>query len=337
VAALTVVAYHYLLAYGPFAWRGFTLGRLTVFGDLPVCVFFVLSGFVLAESGARGQMRWTSTILARYLRLTLPMAVSLVLGWAWLRAFPHSREVIQASGANPWLSTAFISHQPVSVPHALRDAVIGVYLTGSSLYNSVVWTMKIEFFGSVLVYSIYRFLPANARWLGLAGIGAISFRNPFYLGFALGGALREWRVAGLIGGARGGWLMLIGAVALAGCLVGRTLAAFALLTLSAALIVLAILLVGRLQTALESATAQFLGRISFSLYLVHAPLLVTVVAWYQLHIGGESGAKFAGGLAGFTGFSIALAWLLTRLIDEPLLGALQRWKRSRAGDFTHPL
>ncbi len=331
-----MVAYHYLLAYGPFAWRGFTIGRLTVWGDLPVCVFFVLSGFVLAESAGRGQPRWAATILARYLRLTVPMAASLVLGWAWLRAFPQSRDAIQASGINPWLSTAFLSHQPVSIQHALRDAFAGVYLTGSSLYDSVVWTMKIEFFGSVLIYSIYRFVPANARWLGLIGIGAISFRNPFYFGFALGGALREGQAKGLLGRARMGCPILIAAITLACYPLGRTPAGFALLTLSAALIVLAILLVGRLQTALESAAAQFLGRLSFSLYLVHAPLLVTVMAWYQLHAGGPNGTKFALGLAGFTGLSIALAWLLTRLVDEPLLGALQRWKGSRAAS-THPL
>ncbi len=278
----------------------------------------------MAESAARTRVGFPATILARYLRLTVPMTVSLLLACLWLRGFPHSREAIQASGTNSWLSTAFITHQPVSLLHALRDGLADVYLTGTSFYNSVVWTMKIEFFGSVLIYFIYRFAPAKLRWLGLAGIGAVSFRNPFYLGFALGVAVREWRSAGLPAGNRWGWPALAAATALVLYPAGRTPAGFALLGAAAALIVLSILLTRALQTTLDSGLAQFLGRISFSLYLVHAPLLVTVMAWYQLQAGGPANVKFLAGLVSFTTLSIALAYVLMRLVDKPLLRALHR-------------
>ena len=326
LAALTVVAYHHLLAYGPFTWPGFTLGRLTVLGDLPVAAFFVLSGFVLAESAAQRRTGLPLAILTRYLRLTVPMTASLVLAWLWLRVFPHAREAIQASGVNPWLSTAFITHQPVSLARALSDGLAGVYLTGTSFFNSVVWTMKIEFFGSVLIYLVYGLAPTRLRGLGLALIAATAVRNPFYLGFALGGSLREIRNAGHIPSSRWAWPALAAALALTTWPAGRTPIGFALLATAAALIVLTVLLAPSLQTALETAAPQFLGRISFSLYLVHAPLVVTVMAWYQLRAPGPPGLKFAVGLLAFTTLSLLLASALTRLLDEPLLRALHRLK-----------
>lgn len=76
---------------------------------------------------------------------------------------------------------------------------------------------------------------------------------------------------------------------------------------------------------LESAPFQFLGRISYALYLWHWPILVLVVAWMAQHNSGQHTADPTSGTmveplvgAGVIGASLVLAWLSSRLIEKPL-------------------
>src|ERR1700741_4157400 len=92
IAALTVVVFHYLSAFVPALtpdqtknphWLSDTPLAVTFNGPFAVVVFFVLSGFVVSKA-ALGQGPLPLTIALRYLRLTIPMLVSVLLAWLLL-------------------------------------------------------------------------------------------------------------------------------------------------------------------------------------------------------------------------------------------------------------
>jgi peptidoglycan/LPS O-acetylase OafA/YrhL len=60
------------------------------------------------------------------------------------------------------------------------------------------------------------------------------------------------------------------------------------------------------------------------------------MAWYQLHAGGTPDSKFVAGLVFFITLSLALAWSMTRAIDEPLVNFLWRWRRRTRGSEPLP-
>jgi peptidoglycan/LPS O-acetylase OafA/YrhL len=102
-----------------------------------------------------------------------------------------------------------------------------------------------------------------------------------------------------------------------------------LLALAAAGLVFAVITVPGLRTFLDSAIPQFLGRISFALYLVHLPLVLSVIAWGYLHFNCLMGLKFFLGLFAFLALAIVLAWGITITVDEPLVRVLHRLKKYR--------
>jgi peptidoglycan/LPS O-acetylase OafA/YrhL len=78
---------------------------------------------------------------------------------------------------------------------------------------------------------------------------------------------------------------------------------------------------------LDCAPGRFLGRISFSLYATHIPLIVSVgcgtLIW--LHRAGHSYAVSAGGAATLTvAAALAMAMAATRFVDRPSIRLADR-------------
>jgi peptidoglycan/LPS O-acetylase OafA/YrhL len=101
LAALTVVVFHFFSAYVPglladqtdTPWWGSDTPLAILFnGDFAVCVFFVLSGFVIANSAAQGRTAFALNVVRRYFRLAAPVAASTVIGWARLAAHRRPAE-----------------------------------------------------------------------------------------------------------------------------------------------------------------------------------------------------------------------------------------------------
>jgi peptidoglycan/LPS O-acetylase OafA/YrhL len=73
---------------------------------------------------------------------------------------------------------------------------------------------------------------------------------------------------------------------------------------------------------LSRPVAQFLGKISFSLYLIHGPMICSlmsslIVLIYHLHP--SPGLATFAAAAITVPISLALSWLLFRLVDRPAL------------------
>jgi peptidoglycan/LPS O-acetylase OafA/YrhL len=291
-------------------------------GSELVVVFFVLSGFVLTRAACRdGGARWRAVpyLVARLVRLYVPVwgAVLLALALALLLARPA------ATGAgNLWLDQF---REPVGfamVCHSLSLAVgsPGVPLDGAlwSLHWEVVFSVALP-----LVVLAAAPLRRHAPLLAAAAVavvavapapGAATYLAPFAVGVAL--ALREDAVVASLRGRRVAALLAPAAALLLTAdlwLPGATRGAGrggALVVVGAGLAVVAPLVDPRTAAWLRRPAIQWLGRRSFSLYLVHEPIVISLAfalggppLWVLLPVAG--------------GASLATAAAFHRVVERP--------------------
>lgn len=354
VAAVIVVLFHYLAMLHPTAVPRYsdtphaladTPLALLWNGEFAVLVFFVLSGFVMAAAAERRADKIVPNIVTRYFRLALPMVASVVLALLWLTLFPTAARDLAAQLSNPsvWLSYTVQGDLP-SIWAALFDGAVGSLITGASPINNVLWTMQVEFVGSVALFVVY-WLGRNSTGLRFAALAGFALLGLFvlrdaYLCFVTGALLFEAH--------KRGWMNRLPAWAAAlafvlGALLGAPADGFAdriglgmvptrlqpgnawglMPVVAATLLLIAALRLAPFATLLSMRLPQWFGRISFALYLVHVPVLYTFVASAQLNLEMPPGLLFAG----YVVFTLALAQAFTVLVDEPSLHLLQRARR----------
>src|SRR6185437_12518770 len=132
-----------------------------------VCVFFVLSGFVLARAFSRSVLGVPAQVAKRIVRLTLPIASATLLSWALLRAgliINHEAAALTRSG---WLAAQMT--QAPDFLAALHEGTVGSWIAANEFttsYNTSLWTMPIEFLGSAILIVCF----AIGRWGRQRGI-----------------------------------------------------------------------------------------------------------------------------------------------------------------------
>lgn len=355
LAAFSVVVTHYAATFFPHAVFGFqgqtghqwqdALSRSPAMalygGSFAVFIFFALSGFVIAKSAVGSRTPLVLLVGRRYARLTVPALFSTVLAYVLLHVYPNSTQLGASELANGWLAS-YYKEMP-SLFQATWDAVFNPYRFGTSATNRVLWTMRNELFGSVGIYVLYRLTPPRfiPALLVLFSIVAIP-QGPLLvglLGFSGGALIYEaWarhyfrpRIAGPLLFSLGFLLGGLPTQAAEGTHFGplvsfvqRFTSPFEfILSVAALLFVAGILMWPAAQHLLQRSVFRFLGRISFSLYLVHFPFLATVVLSCFLGVR-SSTLAFVGLSLFYFAFCIAAAYLLTIALDEPTVATLQR-------------
>jgi peptidoglycan/LPS O-acetylase OafA/YrhL len=306
VAALVVVLSHLVEGSVPALSLAMTLGiapsgtagwfvrtPLAVLWAGPefVIVFFVLSGFVLTRSLRCAPIRPWAYWLSRAVRLYMPAWLSLAVAGLLLLVPPAEL----SSGVQDWLAT-FTG--PLNAGEIARQAAL-VFPPATEHHgtlNGVLWSLRWEVLFSLalpallLVARAFRALsaPVLVACLACVGLSAgqsyLSFLPPFLVGLVL--ALREddiarWR-ARLHG--RGALLWTVGSLTLLGAdlwLPGAVRAQGAggmLVLVGASTLVLSPLLYVSVGRILAQRRIQWLGTRSFSLYLVHHPIGVAIIA-----------------------------------------------------------
>jgi len=347
-ASLSVVLYHFdyglrpaflhpggSLALGAQGFSVWALGaailRLAFDGPLAVSIFFILSGVVLstavtravevstargAGDDARPRPTLPGLILKRYLRLSLPMTASTLLGLVALHWFSEADFQRLGSLANltdkSW--TAQMAHcgpcWAPSLAGAIREGLWATFLGYKPSYNHVLWTMPLEFIGSILVF----ILALAGRWrflrVATAVAALLSSRGSYFGDFFFGALLCEltpWAHQkadpdGLSLRALNALGLGIAGLGLAGSALSQALPEIAgpfhafmeqsaagiawsgtPAFLRAALVVTGCSLSPTLQRMLSGAVSRFFGRISFSLYLVHTAALMMIAFPIYIH------------------------------------------------------
>ncbi len=303
LAALVVVVHHSVLvapalaaAYGPGDTEGtaatlltFTPLHLLWNGPAAVTVFFVLSGLVLAVAGERliGASSWARYYAGRLLRLYLPVAASVALAVGLYFLVPRD--------SNPSASWWLNSHDdPLPWSTIVRCVTL---VTGTDSLNSALWSLRWEVIFSLALPAYLLLGRCRPAWAvvqggGLLGImlawgpahASLRYLPVFGLGVLLA-AQREPLFA-LARRARSAHWVLLGVVCVllieSPWLVGADAPPHwgrisrVLVALGGVLIVALFLLSPAASRLAQNRVARWLGTISFSLYLTHEPIAVSV-------------------------------------------------------------
>ena len=304
LAALAVAFAHVLAAASPTVADSFLTERVDVptfsakwwllktplqivsAGHAAVVTFFVLSGFVLALPLARGgAFSARAYYPRRLLRLYLPVWAALAL--AALLHLAFDRE--PSAAASWWLNAHAL---PMTAEEAVRNATL--YRPGGWSFTSVLWSLRWEVaFSMALPLYVYLSAVAVRRRLTVLALaaalvvmtvgerGSLVYLPCFLLGTLL--AYEEARIAALRARLAGDRPLRIALLAAAVLLltsqwwggIGER-AGRAPVALGAALAVALAIAHPWLRGLLERRPVQWVGRRSFSFYLVHEPIVVTL-------------------------------------------------------------
>jgi peptidoglycan/LPS O-acetylase OafA/YrhL len=326
IAAIIVVLYHLPRAnlLEPVLMSHIPGPVMTVInlGDVGVQIFFVLSGFVIAYSlrSFDGTFRSFGNFLARrQLRLAPPYWVALlvvVVLSVLHHIIPGFRATESITFPNLLLNMLYVHrifHQPevLSVSWTLCLEV-QFYLIFTSLLMIPRTRLDLPQLLTILlaVCSIY-FWPAHfiASWFyqqwqlfafGVLGYWVTSGRSKLWV-FALFSLLVCWLAL-----RAGNWKTVVAC--------------------GTAISIIGVARLDRLGSALRWRWLQFMGMISYSLYLIHFPVEVTVFKLGYKLTHENATAAFAY-CAVSVSISLAAAWLLFEFVERPSMKAASLWKR----------
>jgi peptidoglycan/LPS O-acetylase OafA/YrhL len=306
LAAFVVVFHHFILAFYPALFLGsdtqthFGAGRedflsgsvfnLFYNGNFMVCIFFVLSGFVLSYKFfvKKDHEILTQSASKRYLRLVIPVAVSVLLAFVLMKFSLFYNQQAGAVSGSAWLGE-FWRFTP-NFMDALNQVFIGSFFTNVFEYNVTLWTVAFEFFGAFLVLGFLAlFGKMKGRYIAYL-VAIIFFFQTYYLAFILGIMLSDLVVhkeTVFLKYAKSKFLrtgLLLFGLFLGSYPSGRAvdgtiyefmqkpyLANSAVLyhIIGAFLVILILLNSKRMQKAFSHKYLLFLGEISFAMYLLH--------------------------------------------------------------------
>ena len=203
IAALIVVFTHYIgafLPYSAFANQGYYQQKfpveslffyppfgLVVAGHFAVCLFFILSGYVLSYSylgEPRNTKRLFNAILKRPIRLGGVVLFTVIIGGVlWYAGLYYNDAVADLSTSKPWFSDLWNGDFDLN---AFLVNISSSLFGRAEIYNKSMWTIQVELYGSILVFLVL-FLASNFKYRIFIFVFFIAFFiGSFYQGFFLG-------------------------------------------------------------------------------------------------------------------------------------------------------
>jgi peptidoglycan/LPS O-acetylase OafA/YrhL len=309
-------------------------------GTEAVIMFFVLSGIVLAKAATAKSFSLAAYFPSRLVRLYAPVVAAVAFGALTILISPRTAFV-----ASDWLASRPHGYTPVTF---LQDTLL---LSGVSRTISPLWSLQWEVLFSLLL-PVYVFASRNLRlrtqFIGaialtalgyVVGLPVLMYLPMFAVGTALGthwshvealataisnrrwGNL-SWFVAAIVGCTLtiGYWLALpfVSGAAISAAAGPVTLVGVTLIIVCAAFWRPA-------KWLLSTTVFAWLGRISFSLYLIHEPIVIAIAFL-------APGVKWT--LAVSIPLAILIAWLFYRLIERPTHRLARSVRGSAALDET---
>ncbi|KAA2235257.1 acyltransferase family protein [Salinarimonas soli] len=300
--------------------------------------FFVLSGYVIAWSADKSNSSFVNTIISRVLRLAIPSAISKIMAAA-LFNLSISNVTASADLVNHWWIKNLLTYDKgVGWGSTLQEAAGTFFWSGQSVNNAVLWTMQRELVGSVAIYALFTMKTGLFRLVACVAVfylTVIANFDPWYYICFLNGVLIYFArdIISILSPRVSTPLIVIG-VFLGGkpffpppgeSVYYWPYAASSYLGLSMYVWPLGatFLLAGSISSEtfrllLLKKPFVFLGRISFSLYLVHFPLmLVFMTNWFVKY--GFWPASFL-----YMILMFVLAFAFTVFVDEPTVALCRR-------------
>lgn len=317
LAALAVVAFHYTTFYQQEVGHVQPLPFGFPAGNYGVHLFFLISGFVIFMTLERTRAA-RDFLVSRFSRL-----------------YPAYWVAILATAAVVY--TLGMPQQRIPTGDVIADATMLQEILGFEHLDGSYWTLQVElfFYAQMLLWFVLGQLK-HIRWIILAWLVlAVAYGEtvqhhlhfsytvrellilrhiPF---FALGILFYrvwsqpriDWRDLGLMA-------LALGAIALV-----QAPVYFAAAVVCSGIFTLFV--AGRLRW-LRAPLFAFLGAISYSLYLLHQAIGFALIHQMETH-----GVPPLVAVVTTSAVVIALAWTLTRLVEQPAMAAIRAWWRRR--------
>ncbi len=353
-AAIVVAIHHFLIGFAPGVagyaaqfdfprWLVHTPLNVFINGPSAVIVFFVLSGFVLThrQFEAPEPRRVLQSVVKRWPRLLGPVVLAVMLSLGCfvlgLYAFEPAGRLVRS----PDLFAFFRASDGMlgravtegSLSDALAEATYRTFIFGESTYDAPLWTMRVELFGSMLVFLIAGLMSHRTLWI--LGLVVVLLMLPTYYGsFVLGTVLAYLHVRLRFGlgklatlGLAVGGLYFLGAPRFVGVwswLDGSD--PTRVRVLGAGLLLLAVTRSEWVNTVCSGPVSEWLGRSSFALYLLHVPILASASAWAYLASASAGLSEVPRVLMAAVAFvlvAVPLVWMFARF-DVWWVGAVNR-------------
>ena len=355
IAAMQVVLLHFVSGFMPdtaqHAWPPL---RILFDGHTAVYVFFLISGAVLTPSFARPGW-FVGKLAKRVVRLGIPVAAAAIIATALLALLPDAHLRAATLTGSAWL--AMDSSGAPTLTHLAREIGLDSLLLGyreATLFapfadhlplmeqslDAPFWSLHLELYGSFLVLVLVS-LRTRSAWLYRAAIAAAALlfgTHPMFL-FVLGhlSAAMLGRRPGVIMATLGAALLVLGAAmcatkdwhaveALRLWLIDSEAASAPNLfqfqsQLGAIALYFGVLMCPGVWRTLESAPCRHLGRLSFSIYLLHFSILFSLVcaAFIGLHQLLPASVSIAVAFVVFLALTLLAAILFERWIDRPAI------------------
>ena len=331
-------------------------------GPLAVNIFFVHSGFVLSWrffSVDKANTYLSSAAIRRYIRLTGPLAFSVLIGYTLMRL-----DLMRHGEAQKWIgNTTFLSRSYDFLPHlsdAIYDAFIGSYYSFDIKrnYNPVLWTISAELIGSFILFSFLAlFGRARNRWFFYIIAFSLTYTGYYFL-FIAGAALcdivvlRQKSPSSCAHPCVWGWV----AIAFLGILLGTAnrydLPQYAWVIpagsplalrdfinkLGAILMLVSVLESPLLQRFFQLRISRMFGRLSYSIYLIHLPLICSLTCYLFVTL--ITTYNFSYEMAGWASAILSIpaillvSYLYYLMIDKPSI-AFAKWVYNKSFDQLH--
>lgn len=262
-------------------------------GNFAVWVFWVMSAFVLSKKyfqltktdrGLDGAEYLTKSMIKRYPRLFVPILASVLFAFVILSAgWMTNNDLGERLGAHTsqgWLFT-FYEFEP-SLTQAIKSAAWDTFFdfNRDTTYNTVLWTMQPEFFGSIFLFGFLSlFGNKRIRWFAYPIIVLIFYfkelhwLNAFLLGIILCDLYAHTTTYSWLGQIFGaGWIQILSGLSIMVLIGAPNYRQAFHLIVAMGLVALALSFTG-FSKFFSSPLPVYLGKISFSLYLIHIPIL----------------------------------------------------------------
>lgn len=326
--------------------RSFLVGLYS--GQAYVALLFLLSAYVLSyRFFLQGDVSIViNSALRRYIRLAIPNLTSVVLAYIFLKLnwLQYSWEAAAVTKSG-WLDAffRFEANLFLAIKQGLWDGFFS-YVPEVS-YNPAMWTMAYELVGSFMVFSFLSlFGKLKRRWV-IYIMMVLLFYDSYYIAFVLGLVVSD------LHNSKGGerfrcyfinrrylcWFFVLSGYLFLCYFDDNRNAWSALLnfqilrdmgfdlwvfyhSFGSMLFFIGVLFLPPIQRIFEGRVAQFLGRITYSLYLTHLSVLCSIGCFMFLTFlkqGWTYSLSVAGSLLFTAATTICVAYVMTVFTDEP--------------------
>jgi peptidoglycan/LPS O-acetylase OafA/YrhL len=362
IASICVVVHHFVIAFLPEyirinpsqtgltgKWIGMPFyGFMN--GYSMVIVFFILSGYVLSLKGLQPEADriLAETAFKRWFRLTPLICFSLLFSYILFQSHYYAFTTAGKLSGSKWLEEeAFSGLTQNSIPafgEFISDGLYGTLLFNEHRFNGVLWTMSIEFWGSLIVLTLALLLASGRRFWVLPAVlvtllilfsenSHVFLLSSFVCGFIgvfvkLSSVRLERLYAGCLLAAgiylcgyftATGWYSWLVFIPLT-----EVMARIVVLTVGGCCLVIVFASQNVISARFCGNFSILLGKLSFPIYLIHIPIIASFSSSaYIASAGGNNGVIMAGVVLLVIG--LPLAWLLAQ-VDKWWLKKLAAWR-----------